>query len=811
MILASGFVNLIVAQTQQKMSIKIGDISATAADRITSEAISQIALADINKFMDDFNHPYTFQTVFADAGGSNSGHTTAITDLTSKGVHFILGGDIDSMANASLSYINKNNILLLSSGSRASPLAISGDNLLRLSASDLNIGISLARMLWSKGVKYTCVLQRVDAWADGVYAGFDAEWRSLGGQYIGAAIKYPTSTTLFANYLNEIESQIAIAAPLYTVSQIGFFVISLDEIVTIIDQVSSRPYIASVNWYSTDRLAKNQALLTAQRYFVTGVHIYCPLESWEPTLKYIDVAQRFKQITGRVMGEADALRYDWYWIIALTVVKNGSADPSLAKVQIPGIAASYIGVTGRCKLNTAGDRGEPQYKIWGYAYVNNVYSAVEAGWIDYPTQAHWFSLEKPALTISYTSTFGTIYGNESILISGSTSPQRIGTSMTLAFWDPDNVRTDVVVKTITQGKFNTTLVKPDSGVWHIQALWAGDDISRASRSPIASFTVYRTITSISISVNSKSILIGEGVRVNGTLKPGFIGAPMEITYRGPSGSVTTKTVSANAKGFFEDSFAPGTAGNWTVVASFRGDLNYLDSTSVPKEVQVKKRITSINVLTSAASVVEKGNVSVYGQLTPALVGKQVKVIATSPTGTATSSQATTDTLGRYSASLHPADIGVWSFSALYAGDDTYLTSTSGTTSLTVTRAPPKATIKIFVKDGQAKGLQGASVTSTAQPSGQSTLSGTTSADGSVIFSLVTPGDYSFLAALSGYNSGTVSLNSLGGETTEKTVVLIQQSGSGIPGFPVEAVVLGALISIFVLMRPRRRNCVSGYW
>jgi hypothetical protein len=559
-----------------------------------------------------------------------------------------------------------------------------------------------------------------------------------------------------------------------------------------------------VNWYSTDRMAKNPTVLAAQKYFATSVHLYSPLESYEPTLMRPSIDTRFRLITGHALGDEDARRYDWYWIVALTVLKNGSTETALAKVTMLEVAGKYMGATGRCVLNSAGDRGEPLYDIWGYANVNNVYTSVEAGWIEYPPQAHWFSLEKPSITVSCVAAPGEVFGNQPILLQGSTSPQKPSGSVRLELWDSDDTPTDMVLATNKQGKFNTTLSDLAPGIWHFQVLWAGDASSRASSSPIGAFTVFRTPTSVAIDVKPVSILIGEGVSVNGTLTPGFQGAPIMIDYTAPGGAVTTRPVTSGASGKFVDSFVPGVAGNWTVVARFEGDLTYLASSSAPMKVSVMKHVTSINVLVSAASIAEGGNVSAYGQLTPPLSGRPVVVTAKSPGGTEVDSPATTDAQGRYSAVFHPAEIGVWSFSARYQGDGTYLASASGSAQLTVTRAPPKATIRIVVKDDQAKTLAGATVTSTTQPSSQATLSGTTGADGSVTLSGVTPGDYSFLAALTGYGSGTLSLSAPGGETTERTIVL-KQSSQGIPGFPIEAIALGGLVSLFALFRRYRRK------
>jgi len=100
------------------------------------------------------------------------------------------------------------------------------------------------------------------------------------------------------------------------------------------------------------------------------------------------------------------------------------------------------------------------------------------------------------------------------------------------------------------------------------------------------------------------------------------------------------------------------------------------------------------------------------------------------------------------------------------------------------------------------------VTSTNQPSGQPTLASTTGSDGSISFIKVKPGDYSFLVAFTEYQSESVSVKAVESQTTEKTVLLtkIPQQSQGIPGFPMESVLVGIGIAIIlILFWMRQRN------
>lgn len=114
-------------------------------------------------------------------------------------------------------------------------------------------------------------------------------------------------------------------------------------------------------------------------------------------------------------------------------------------------------------------------------------------------------------------------------------------------------------------------------------------------------------------------------------------------------------------------------------------------------------------------------------------------------------------------------------------------------------------LKLVVQDSEGNPISGAEVSSTSQPSSQSTLSGTTGSDGSVTFNEVSQGSYSFQASKKGYESGSISISAVKGETTEKTILLTKEaSGGGIPGFSTESIIFGLLLGSFIVLISRAR-------
>jgi hypothetical protein len=199
------------------------------------------------------------------------------------------------------------------------------------------------------------------------------------------------------------------------------------------------------------------------------------------------------------------------------------------------------------------------------------------------------------------------------------------------------------------------------------------------------------------------------------------------------------------------------------------------------------------------------SVSATGAISPA-VGSASVTLLYKMGSTEVSRQATTGTDGKYSDSYSPSAAGSWTVTASWKGNTQYSGAASQPAAFTVNQAPTTGGLKVTVLDSAAKPIVGASVSSTTAPSGQSALSGTTGSDGSVTFASVAPGSYTMQATMSGYttNTGTGSVVAGSSASVSITLQTTPSSGGGIPGYPVEALVMGILISAAFLMLLRKR-------
>jgi YVTN family beta-propeller protein len=120
---------------------------------------------------------------------------------------------------------------------------------------------------------------------------------------------------------------------------------------------------------------------------------------------------------------------------------------------------------------------------------------------------------------------------------------------------------------------------------------------------------------------------------------------------------------------------------------------------------------------------------------------------------------------------------------------------------------------VKVKDSSGGAISGVVVSSTSQPSGQTKLSETTGSDGSVTISNVAAGTYTLQASKSGYVTGTGTGSVAAGSSASVSITLQTQpsggggggSGGGVPGFPVEASVLGIIVVVVVLSARKRSS------
>ena len=272
-----------------------------------------------------------------------------------------------------------------------------------------------------------------------------------------------------------------------------------------------------------------------------------------------------------------------------------------------------------------------------------------------------------------------------------------------------------------------------AGAYSFVAVYSGDSNYLASTSAVEPLTVQQgTTSSATVIVDSNGVPVTSPVPLGTTVSDTatVAGAPAAFT---PTGTVTyqffttidgtgphsDQTVSLNPDGSVPVSalLGPLAAGAYSFVAVYSGDSNYVRSTSAVEPLTVQQETSS-----SATVIVDSNGGAVTS---PVPLGTTVADTATvastptafTPTGTLTYEFFTTiDGTGPHTdeivtlnpdgsvpdSTLHgPLAAGVFSFIALYSGDNNYSSSTSPVEPLTVQQGTSIAATVIVDASGVA--------------------------------------------------------------------------------------------------------------
>jgi branched-chain amino acid transport system substrate-binding protein len=378
-----------VTQTQtvkeiplKNQNVKIGYISPSQSGMETTKPyLQQINEPMMNDFAKAAGYGTTF-TYLIDAGdGTVPGHLEKVQSMKSMGITVLQAGTYSSHAQGSLAYINTNKILMWSGSSTSPTLAIENDYLFRMCVSDAGQAPAIASMLWSHGVKYIVVIQRADAWADGIYNLFEPAYKNLGGTIIDR-VRYASETTEYSQYLQRCEDLMKTAVEKYGKDRVALEVISFEESVVMATQAEDYPTLWDSYWFGSDGTSQQQPLIDSSPRQSAHLRFYSTLAAPANSEKYLALETQYRALTKQPAGYYTSCSNDAARVIAGTILQaqsSNGADIVGAQIQY---AYELFGASGWCKLNPTGDRAAGNYQIWSYQDVSGQTQLVLVGYYD---------------------------------------------------------------------------------------------------------------------------------------------------------------------------------------------------------------------------------------------------------------------------------------------------------------------------------------------------------------------------------------------------------------------------------------------
>ncbi|MEM3078564.1 MAG: hypothetical protein QXR38_03610, partial [Nitrososphaerales archaeon] len=204
-------------------------------------------------------------------------------------------------------------------------------------------------------------------------------------------------------------------------------------------------------------------------------------------------------------------------------------------------------------------------------------------------------------------------------------------------------------------------------------------------------------SSLLISISPEELDVGKAINLNGFIYPAHTDATVSLTYKSPNGTIITNRIITSSLGVFEDEFKPTVSGNWSVKASWSGDLDHKGAESSEFSFTVLKAKSSLSLSVSRENFMKGDQIIILGSISPSIVGIAVTLTFHEPNGITFNETVSTDFKGSFSYTLITKNAGNWSVQASWAGNESHEGSSSLSISFTVKET--ETTLESFITIG----------------------------------------------------------------------------------------------------------------
>jgi branched-chain amino acid transport system substrate-binding protein len=385
-------------------TIQVGNIIASTSALETGVPLfEEIIAVDINDYLSKLDYDVSVEFLQDTADGQAAIHLEKVQSFKAMDITIFIGGGWSSQAQAALSYVNDNDMLMISSSSTSPLLAIANDRLFRTCPTDYVQGPAISNMWKSWGVDAILLFQRGDSWADGIYNVLLPELEIVDIAVV-ERVRYAAEVTEFSSYLATMENLLGDAIAEYGEGRVGIQTISFDEQVVMMSQTADYPNIRSCIFMGTESSGRSQRMMDDAGGLQNAVggfsSLMTPAKSW----KWVSLDERYFDLVAQPASFYTATDYDASYALALSVIEAGSVDANDIAPLWPTVPNNYYGTSGWVNLDENGDRAAGVFDIWGFATTTDVgftsygqYSGIDLSvtWDDAALAANGFTRPGP--------------------------------------------------------------------------------------------------------------------------------------------------------------------------------------------------------------------------------------------------------------------------------------------------------------------------------------------------------------------------------------------------------------------------------
>ena len=348
--------------------VKIGglfDVSGSwAAAGEEAKSVAELAVDDFNEYLAAIGADWTLEMKVEDAQANSEVARTKITDLYgTSGINMILGVGFSQHIVTALSYIDNNNILVISHASQAPNLAID-DTIFRLRPNDVQQAPVVNAMLKDAGIEVLGTVTIGDTWGDGLK---DSVSDIFNGTVV-ELFRYNPDALEFSAEVNFLDDDIKRLIETHGADKVGVLYVGTDEFQLLIEQTRLYENIDKVRWFSTTTQADSVPDLIGNewmREFYDNTNFTAvqsvPVDTNSIT-RHVNnwVMENYNQTAGVYSYPS----YDSVWLLGTSILQAQTTDIDVLKEVIPLVARHSLGSVGSLELSEEGDLLGGSNEIW---------------------------------------------------------------------------------------------------------------------------------------------------------------------------------------------------------------------------------------------------------------------------------------------------------------------------------------------------------------------------------------------------------------------------------------------------------------
>ena len=341
-----------------------GDLAERGTHRLAG---AELGAADFNEYLASMGMDWRLVLNVEDTETKPTASLEKAQLLNSKGIKLIIGPAGSGNVLSVKPYADQNNMLILSCCSTSPTLAIPGDSVFRLAPDDSVQGLALARLIESEGIEALVPIWRQDDYGNNLVELVRENFETRGT--VDDGIPYDPNLADYSAAASLLAERVQAMADEHGADKVAVLIVGYDEILNIVQGAASYPILEQVRWFAGESIAKESFILqdAIASEFVDTVELTAFQIFENRGDKHERVTQHIVDQFGVDPATYVYQSYDAVWLIGLSILESGTADPTAVKAALPGVAGAYQGALGSTKLNDAGDLLPLDLAIWQVA------------------------------------------------------------------------------------------------------------------------------------------------------------------------------------------------------------------------------------------------------------------------------------------------------------------------------------------------------------------------------------------------------------------------------------------------------------